>query len=168
MNIHLLSIFSCIFNVSDAKTSEWKQGRRVIDTSNGSTFELIGGPEEINPSQWQTESQSAASNDKKTTIEQLTETGRSMHVRGKKSSVPAYENVRPFSDSVASRLRDENPYYLNEENESNNVWSKEFSREFGNDDKENLIGYRAPRAGDSFLAGLGKELAADKRRLVKE
>lgn len=90
-----------------------------------------------------------------------------MHVRGKKSSVPAYENVRPFSDSVASRLRDENPYCLNEENESN-VWSKAFSREFGDDDKENLIGYRAPRAGDSFLAGLGKELAADKRRLVKE
>ena len=112
----------------------------------------------MNPRQWQTEAQSAASNDKKTTMDQLTETGRSMHVRGKKSSVPAYENVRPFSDSVASRLRDENPYSLNDEKSSFVSWSNA-SQEVVRDGKENLIGYRAPRAGD-FLAGLGKELAA--------
>ena len=81
-----------------------------------------------------------------------------MHVRGKKSSVPAYENVRPFTDSVASRLREENPYSLNEECGSN-AWTKETQEMY--DDKENLIGYRAPRTGGSFLAGSGKELAAD-------
>ncbi|KAL3783776.1 hypothetical protein ACHAWO_007602 [Cyclotella atomus] len=145
-------------NSVDAPTSEWKQGLRVIDTSKGtSTFDLIDGPEEINPSSWQTEAQSATSTEKKTAIDQLTETGRSMHVRGKKSSVPAYENVRPYSDSVASRLRDENPYSLNEGSNAAS-WTKT-SQEPSSDDKENLIGYRAPRAGDSFLSGLGKDLA---------
>jgi hypothetical protein len=144
--------------VLDAHTSDWKQGLRVIDTSKGtSTFDLIGGPEEINPSSWQTETHSATSTEKKTSIDQLTETGRSMHVRGKKSSIPAYENMSPFSESVASRLRDENPYSLNEG--SNAVSWPKTPPELCSDDKENLIGYRAPRAGDSFLSGLGKDLA---------
>jgi hypothetical protein len=145
-------------NSVDAHTSEWKQGLRVINSSKGtSTFDLIGGPEEINPSCWQTEAQSATSTGKKTAIDQLTETGRLMHVRGKKSSVPAYENVRPYSDSVASRLRDEIPYSLSEGSNAAS-WTKT-SQELSSDDKENLIGYRAPRAGDSFLSGLGKDLA---------
>lgn len=149
----------CIF-ITGAKTSEWKMGRRVIDRSKGgSTFELIGGPEEINPNQWQSEAQSLTSK-KKATIDQLTETGRSMHVCGKKSSVPAYENVSPFTDSVASRLRDENPYSLNENSSSNTCRSKAPHEHVNG--KENLIGYRAPRAGNSFLAGLGKKLATDR------
>lgn len=85
-----------------------------------------------------------------------------MHVRGKKSSTPAYENTFPFSDSVASQLRDENPYLLNEDKcVYKNSWNKT-SKIFTIGDKENLIGYRAPRAGESFLAGLGKELTAEK------
>lgn len=89
-----------------------------------------------------------------------------MHIRGKKSSIPLFENVRQYSDSVAARLRDENPYSLNEDNRGNgNAWDSKSSKKVTNEDKENLVGYRAPRAGASFLAGLGKELATDKGNL---
>lgn len=133
----------------------------MIPSSKGhSTFKLIGGPEEVKSSQWQTEAQSARQS--KTAIQQLTETGRSMHIRGKKSTLPAYENVRPYDENVASRLREENPYTLNEG--GGKTWGKS-SRKNSNDSNAkpnaNLIGYRAPRGGDSFLVGLGKELAAD-------
>jgi hypothetical protein len=87
-----------------------------------------------------------------------------MHIRGKKSSIPLFENVRQYSDSVAARLRDENPYSLNEDNRGN-AWDSKSSKIVTNEDKENLVGYRAPRAGASFLAGLGKELATDKGNL---
>lgn len=90
-----------------------------------------------------------------------------MHIRGKKSSIPLFENVRQYSDSVAARLRDENPYSLNEDNRGGNSKARDSnpSKKVTNEDKENLVGYRAPRAGASFLAGLGKELATDKGNL---
>ncbi|KAL3798422.1 hypothetical protein HJC23_005075 [Cyclotella cryptica] len=145
----------------NAKASEWKQGRRAIATSNAnSTFKLIGGPEEVGSSQWQTEAQSACQS--KTAIDQLTKTGRSMHIRGKKSTIPSYENVRPFNETAASRLRGENPYSLNEG--SMKTWndaSQENANGVNSNRNSNLIGYRAPRGGESFLVGLGRELAAD-------
>lgn len=146
---------------TDAKASEWKKGRRDIPTSKGnSTFKLIGGPEEVRSSQWQSEAQSACQS--KTTIQQLTETGRSMHIRGKRRIIPAYENVRPSNENMASRLRDENPYTLNEGVDKS--WNESSKKNFNDATAKpnaNLIGYRAPRGGDSFLVGLGKELAAE-------
>ena len=157
---------------------EWKPSRRVIPVNvsgsspkdgskESSTFTLFGGPVPANDpsvvgsSHWQTETQ-AATLRTKTTVEQLTESGRSMHICGKKSTVPAYENVRPFDSSVAARMRRENPYSLNDGDCNND--KEPFSEAHASGEgttNGNLIGYRAHRGGTarSFLAGLGKEVA---------
>jgi hypothetical protein len=148
----------------DAKTCEWKQGRRAVaaTTKVNSTFELIAGPEDVKSRNWETEAYAMMCAESKTTIDQLTEKGRSMSIRGKKVTTPAWENARPFDDSVASRLKGENPYSLNEGNDTLHKGSG--AKSHAGKDKMNdyLIGYRAPhRGGDSFLTGLGKQLAAD-------
>ena len=100
----------------------WKPGRKVADkTANSSSTSIIGGPvpqnspSVVEPSHWKTEAQ-AASEKTKTTTDMLTEGGRSIYVRGKKSTIPPYELARPFDESVGSRLREENPYTLNDSN----------------------------------------------------
>ncbi len=160
----------------NARTREWKPGRKVfkpieIGSNGASTKSLIGGPiNESDPSgvessHWQTELQ-AATLRTQTAVEQLTEKGKSMHIRGKKSTVPMWENVQPFDESVASRLRDENPYTLNDRDDVRNepIESKSLDTIAIHSElrKRNLIGYRANRGGasKSLLAGLGKEVAA--------
>mmetsp|Transcript_19004 Transcript_19004/g.39926 ORF Transcript_19004/g.39926 Transcript_19004/m.39926 type:complete len:238 (+) Transcript_19004:19-732(+) len=160
----------------DARTREWKPGRKVFKPGdngpNGaSTKSLIGGPiPECDPavvesSHWQTEVQ-AATLRTQTTVEQLTEKGKSMHIRGKKGTAPLWENVKPFDKSVAARLRKENPYTINDSDDVRNVQTESKSSNIiaidGGLPGRNLIGYRANRGGasKSFLAGLGKEVAA--------
>lgn len=155
----------------------WKPGRRTVpseQSSNASSASILGGPvpakdpSVVASSSWQSEAQ-AASAQTKTSREQLTESGRSMFVRGKQSTVPAYEKARPFSESVGARLRDENPYSLNDRLSSPAGSNHHDNQENGNpntaasasaDPGYSLVGYRSGGGARSFLEGLGTEVAA--------
>ena len=152
--------------------SNWRPKLKVFNDKHIDSSGNFKGPvPEDNPSivgsiAWQTEAQSA-SIQTKTTQSQLTEGGRSMFVRGKQSTIPAYELAKPYSESVGARLRQENPYNLHD---SNNVSGSEASKfghakgkENGNvDENYSLIGYRAGITSRSFLDGLGAEVARAK------
>ena len=144
-----------------ADEEAWKPGRKPGNLGEESSSEsLIGGPvpennpSVVEPSSWQTEAQ-AASIQELTSRDQLTESGRSRIVRGKHSTVPAYEKAKPFDETVGARLRLENPYSLNDKN-----------RSVANENEENcqpnnsLIGYRSGGGSRSFLEGLASELVA--------
>ena len=151
-----------------ADDEAWKPGRKVADkTANSSSTSIIGGPvpqnspSVVEPSHWKTEAR-AASERTKTTTDMLTEGGRSIYVRGKKSTIPPYELARPFDESVGARLREENPYTLvassgrhkaeTQENGHPNTYSAKSSDSF--------VGYRSGAGSRSFLAGLGTDVAA--------
>ena len=167
----ITSLSSGIGPTEEASNHEWKPSLRVIqvnesgssptgDSKTSSTFTLFGGPvpkdtSEVGSSHWKTEAQ-AAYEQVKTTVER----------RGKKSILPAYEHVRPFDESVAARIRRENPYLLNDVNcgdygvKVNDAISDDpFSRDSALNGS--LIGYRSHRGGAarSFLDGLGKKVA---------
>lgn len=126
-----------------------------------STFGLIGGPVQkpslVSANRWETETR-AAWLQRNTTIDQLTEYGKSIHTRGKSQITPAFESAQPFDAKKAGQVRGENPYALNDGEGSAKI---DASRAEENDD--NLIGYRSHRGGTarSFLAGLGKQVAAE-------
>ena len=134
----------------------WKPGLKVSDKSkNISSSSLLAGnvPERdpsVEPGAWKTEAQ-AASAQTKTSRDQLTENWRS---KGKAVSIVPRTT---FDDSVAARLREENPYSLNEEFvdeiESREQAASSFS----------LVGYRSGSGARSFLDGLGAKVASSFR-----
>jgi len=151
---------------------KWNPGRRVGEKGRVSSS-LLGGPvPEKDPSvvgsgAWKTEAQ-AASAQTKTSREQLTENGRSMFIRGKATPVPAYEVARrtSFDKSVGARLREENPYSLNEKGADASGGDREKHVETNPNSAAaafsgySLVGYRSGSGARSFLEGLGAEVAA--------
>mmetsp|Transcript_42594 Transcript_42594/g.129282 ORF Transcript_42594/g.129282 Transcript_42594/m.129282 type:complete len:194 (-) Transcript_42594:24-605(-) len=119
-----------------------------------STFSLFGGPiptddpSKFDSCQWESESSAMTKRERRTGIDQLTDAGRSMHVRGKKEATR--RSVDPRGDAAIregfSGLHD------GEDDAFNEV------RNDGTD-PTNLIGYRSGGMSKSFLSGLGKELA---------
>jgi len=197
----------------DASTNEWnKPGRRMSTSSpspskgfRSSTFSLIGGPSpppssassprpssagcnhrgNASSSQWETESQ-AMSNQKGTTITQMTERRRSVHVRGRRATAPPFVNKqqRTFDTQRAHVIRNENPYRLNGDpspivsnsssTSNNNNFPKRHEqpqrqrqppkkeKNTVTNNNQNLIGYRAKplmsSSNQSFLSNISKDL----------
>lgn len=146
-----------------AKTAEWAKPARKITKplpSSSSTFPLIGGPVPIDdpsafdPSRWETEAVAAANRLERTDINRLTGTGRAMHIRGKKQAVPEFEKESSFDPERARRLREENPYNLNEG--GLDAAQVEFQVNDGKD-LSKLAGYRA--SSQSLISGLASEVA---------
>jgi hypothetical protein len=154
------------------ETTGWKPSRRVTETNaNGVSSSILGGVSSMNASvgeaacAWQTEARSASAQTK-TTRDQLTESGRSMFIRGKACTKPAYELSRPYDGSVAEILRDDIPYSINDK--ANGIvrggqvknpddGKQKLAEKDGN---ESLVGYRSGVDAKSFLSGLGAEIAA--------
>jgi hypothetical protein len=152
---------------------KWNPGRRVCENSMSVSASIWGPVPEKNPSvvgsgAWKTEAQ-AASAQTKTSREQLTENGRSMFIRGKAVPIPAYELARrtSFEESIGARLREENPYSLNE-NGADITFGGVNEKHAGTDPNDtaaaysgySLVGYRSGNSAKSFLDGLGAEVAA--------
>ena len=143
---------------------EWKPSKRQLtNKSNGSTLDLIGGPEEGHgPRNWQSEAQ-AASVRSKTSVDQLTDRGRSqIQIRrqpGKQAS----------TDSVAASLSGEDPYryLLNETTSPSPRRGKENFIPLCEDPQFSLIGYRHT-GRTSLLSGLGKDIFTDSPSLVEK
>ena len=145
----------------------WKPGLKVSDKSkNVSSSSLLGGPvperdPSVEPGAWKTEAQ-AASAQTKTSRDQLTENWRS---KGKAVSIVPRTT---FDDSVAARLREENPYSLNEEF-VDEIESSEQVQSNQNKDAAlaassfSLVGYRSGSGARSFLDGLGAKVASSFR-----
>lgn len=150
----------------------WKPGRRVSEKGTSVSASILGCPvPETNPSivgsgAWKTEAQ-AASAQTKTTREQMTENGRSMFIRGKAMPVPAYELARrtPFDEGVGARLREENPYSLNEKGADISGGNKK--KYVDTIPGDSLVEYRSRSGTRSFLEGLGAEVAASKMSSYK-
>ena len=141
-------------------TKEWtKPARKIVghresgadsecDASGAgrsSTFSLIGGPvpssspSKFKPECWETEAQ-AANRISKTGLHQLTDNGRSMHVRGRKGNV---------------RVNASQPEDVSQVNESRSESEETIPR-----DASDFIGFRASNVkvtcnDPSFLKGLG-------------
>lgn len=160
----------------DAATHEWsKPGRRIRsnnignDKSTTRSTSLIGQVEVDTSNSWETEAQAAwgVSNNNNTTtkLDQLTFAGRAMHVRSKKSATPAFENVKPYNNEIASQLRyTENPYLLCDRNLKRSEISDVNFRNDGSD-MANLVGYRSHHHGGTtaasahcLLSNLSKEM----------
>lgn len=148
---------------------EWKPSKRQLtNKSNGSTLDLIGGPEDpsiVDPRNWQSEAQ-AASMRSKTSVDQLTDRGRSqIQIRysnrqhGKQAS----------TDSVAASLSGEDPYryLLNETTSPSPRRGKENFIPLCEDPQFSLIGYRHTEK-NSLLSGLGKDIFTDSPSLVEK
>ena len=153
--------------VGGDENSNWRPKLRIFNDKHIDSSENFKGPVLEDNIAWQTEAQSA-SIQTKTTQSQLTEGGRSMFVRGKQSTIPAYELARPYSESVGARLRQENPYNLHDSNDVSGSEANKFGHAKGKenngdgDEKYSLIGYRAGITSRSFLDGLGAEVARAK------
>ena len=144
-----------------------------------STFSLIGGPTPStlynhNPSNvrcigWETEAQSAMKQNG-TQVKQLTTYGRSIHIRGRRQTVPVFElAAQGFDQGLHDAIQNENPYWLNESHEIDP--NKDHDNDDTNNDEKqgkkkvmkqdlNFIGYRSHKGGaaKSFLTGLGKQI----------
>ena len=135
----------------------WKPGLKVSDKSkNVSSSSLL-----VEPGAWKTEAQ-AASAQTKTSRDQLTENWRS---KGKAVSIVPRTT---FDDSVAARLREENPYSLNEEfvdeiESSEQVHSNQNKDAALAASSFSLVGYRSGSGVRSFLDGLGAKVASSFR-----
>jgi len=152
---------------SDANVEEWNRpGRRILSKSNYSSDSLIGGPisnssKSCSPDCWESETQAACRREK-TSIDQLTTTGRSMHIRSRKVAKPAFEQSRGYDPTAAAKMREENPYKLHETSVKQNGSDLNLSstRNDGTD-VDNLVGYRSHRGGivRGFLSNLSSEIA---------
>ncbi|KAL9181439.1 hypothetical protein ACHAXT_010244 [Thalassiosira profunda] len=154
--------------VGPVKEESWKPGRKVAEGPKTSSSEsLLGGPvpegdpSVVEPSAWQTEAQSA-SVQTKTSRDQMTEAGRSRSCPGKAIVRPAHELARPFDETVGARLREQNPYALNDGNTAASATGskKSPSTTASADSNNSLVGYRSGCGARSFLEGLGSEVAA--------
>eukprot|EP00985_Skeletonema_marinoi_P026698 scaffold20928_cov181-Skeletonema_marinoi.AAC.1 len=149
---------------------QWKPSKRIdiAPTSNDSTLDLIGGPvpkddpSTLDSCNWQSEAQ-AASVRTKTTVDQLTETGRSqIRYKNKKLGMPA--SLISGNDTVAASLS-EDPYYILH-SEDGPLERIEISHlPLSNDPNLDLVGYRQITK-TSLLASLGKDLYASAPSLV--
>ena len=142
-----------------AETEEWaRPARKVVETSRskaGATFSLIGGPipsddpSAFDPSQWETEAKASMERRKKgTDMSRLTDTGRAMHIRGKKTVVPNHEEGgRDYGEGDARSSGD-------------NGGASQFLRNDGQD-LTKLAGYRSTQGGacQSLLDGLAVDVA---------
>ena len=123
-------------------------------------------PTKFDPCRWESESGAMTSGEgRRTSIGQMTDAGRSMHVRGKKPIVAAYEKTRLFDLESAARVREENPYTLNDgpaEEEGRNVKGEGAEEDIGVSSDFCLVRHRARRDGmsQSFLFGIGAEVAS--------
>lgn len=146
---------------------EWKPSKRQLNNnSNGSTLDLIGGPEEgLGPRNWQSEAQ-AASVRSKTSVDQLTDRGRSqIQIRYSNRQL----GKQASTDSVAASLSGEDPfrYLLNENTSPSPRRGKENFIPLCEDPQFNLIGYRHT-GRTSLLSGLGKDIFTDSPSLVEK
>ena len=169
MKVQLSSHSSGFVPDDDAATSEWsKPGRRMISESSSrclSTSSLIGGaiperdPESLSSSRWESEAQ-ASTRQRKTGIDQLTGTGRSVHVRTKKRAAPAFEQMQVYDEQIAQKLRSENPYLFYSGNDYRDE-AKIPQRSVSS--SNNLVGFRAHKGGamKGFLSDIGKEIAQE-------
>lgn len=139
----------------------WKPGLKVSDKSkNVSSSSLLGGPvperdpSVVEPGAWKTEAQ-AASAQTKTSRDQLTENWRS---RGKAVTIAPRTT---FDESVAARLREENPNSLNEDSE--NAQSNPNKDPALAASSFLLVGYRSGSGARCFLDGLGAKVASSFR-----
>lgn len=118
-----------------------------------STFSLIGGPIPVNspsdfsPNCWETEAQAAARK-RKTDLQQLTNYGRCIHVRGRKSRTIASEDEGQPENSINDRSIETNSSKRNNHD---------------SDDPRDLIGFRANFTSctdPSFLKEIGEAICA--------
>ena len=144
---------------------KWKPKKRILASKNNdSTSNLIGGPVPNNPStlgscNWQSEAQ-AASCRTKTTVDQLTETGRSqIRYKNKKLGVPS---VKSGNDTVAASLI-EDPYYILENGDEPLSGREIAPVPLSTDHDLEYVGYRQITK-TSLLATLGKDLYASKQQ----
>ncbi len=145
---------------------KWKPKKRILASKNNdSTLNLIGGPVPNNdPStlgscNWQSEAQ-AASGRTKTTVDQLTETGRSQ-IRYKNKKLGESVSMKSGNDTVAASLI-EDPYYMLE-NEDEPLSGREIAPvPLSTDHDLEFVGYRQSTK-TSLLATLGKDLYASKQ-----
>jgi hypothetical protein len=140
---------------------EWKPSKRIdIAPKSKDSLDLIGGPvpkddpSTLCPCNWQSEAQAASA---KTTVDQLTETGRSQ-IRCKNKRHVGWGN------SLAS-LSGEDPYYYLLNNEDAPFVRRQKFLPLSDDPNLNLVGYRQV-AETSLLANLGKDLYASTPSLV--
>ena len=120
------------------------------------TFSLIGGPipancpESVSSTCWETEAQTAAQK-KGTDLHQLTDNGRSKHVRGKKQ-ITSVNNDSIITPNCTSLSHDESGNDALEET-------------CGLKDSFDFVGFRAVNSSQygstSFLKHIGKEIAKD-------
>ena len=96
---------------SYAATNEWKHSGR----KNAPFKKDAIGIETITATQWETEAQSAM-NKRHTVIDQLTDFGRAIHIRGRKPVTPPFERKQVYDPQLACQRREENPYNLNGNN----------------------------------------------------
>mmetsp|Transcript_12170 Transcript_12170/g.14845 ORF Transcript_12170/g.14845 Transcript_12170/m.14845 type:complete len:280 (+) Transcript_12170:114-953(+) len=166
---------------TNSETNEWLKPERKMKfdhlNNNGvtnSTFSIIRGPvSSTDPSKscthnWESEAQRATKGGK-TEVHQLTDYGKSMHIRGRKETIPAFEKNNKFDKDVARLIRMENPYLLNEHNGVRTLSDGKIIRHVDeehpandrNDSPYNLVGFRAHKGGvmESLLSGLSKEVA---------
>jgi len=161
MKDHFTMMNNAVCPCECAQINDWiAPGRRKID-KNCDTFSLTGGPipssnpSILEPSHWETEAQ-CAMRQKTTEINQLNTKGRSMHVRGKKKTTPAFEEASTFNANKALKIKKENPYRLNDgldhKIESDTMESTSFN------EYNSSFHYNNKR---SFLSGLVKEIAGN-------
>ena len=142
---------------ADIDDSNTNPNQSVNDFKRSLTFSLIGGPipancpESVSSTCWETETQ-AATRKKGTDLHQLTDNGRSMHVRGRKRRASVNKNgISTFNYNSLS------------ENESRNYGSEESCG--SNEDLFDFVGFRAVDSSRCksacFLKHIGKEIAKD-------
>lgn len=162
---------------NNAQTADWsKPARRVVPhresgaistndraefsrndqgDERSSTFSLIGGPISVNspstfsPKCWETEAQAAARK-RKTELRQLTNNGRSIHVRGRKQRIIEVE--------------DEDRHRVSHETYQQSCTAESTKRPTNeSDDPKDLIGFRAKFKSftdPSFLREIGESVGA--------
>ena len=149
----------------DAETAEWarparKQMAEASRSRAGSTFSLIGGPipcedpSAFDPSKWTTEASAsmvgADDQNKPTDVSRLTDNGRAMHIRGKKTVVSSKHGESADNNSERAKRQ-------------KNDGSTELTPFLHNDgqDLTKLAGYRSHQGGTSksLLDGLAVDVA---------
>lgn len=142
---------------SDAETKEWKHsGRKISPFYKDSVGMEVSAK---TATQWETEAK-AAMNQRHTVIEQLTDFGRAIHVRGKKAVTPSFEKDQNYDLLFAKQQKEGFKFDANsfgKENNSSNDSDQE--QKFHYD----LVGFRAYEAGcvergKSLIDNLGAQL----------
>jgi hypothetical protein len=129
---------------SDAATSEWKRsGRKIAPFYKDSVGLEVS---EKTATQWETEAK-AAMNKNPTVLDQLTDFGRAIHIRGKKAVTPSFEK-KHCQQRETCKGKEENPSYKSDHEEHLHY---------------DLVGFRASESGciergKSLIENLGAQL----------